>query len=414
MLRRGLAIILLLGLGSISATLSADVTPRLSAYLYKKLIESQKLLDDKKFEKSLEILTALAEKHQYSPYEKAMILHTLGYAYYERGDLENSVKALEKVLEFEIPKSLNLSNRKLLAQIYMQQANYQKAVIHFKYWLDHSDEQSEDMLILAAQTYYQIQRYQTAVDYCQQAITRYKEQGKRPKESWLTLLQSSLANLDKASDRISTLKLLLTWYPKKDYWLALAGAYAQLEKMDNYLAVLSLAQRKDLLTSEAQYLSLASTYFSQGVPLKSAQVIEQGMARNLIRPTEKNLRFLASSYSMAKEYEKALAPLSQAAKKAETGEIYILLGNAQFQLARWQQAADAFEMGIEQGSLKQPATSWMFLGQSYINLKQFDQAIAAFQQAAQDEDKAKHAQQWLDYIRYEKDRYQTLGLEATQ
>ena len=338
----------------------------------------------------------------------------MGYAYYERGDLNNSVKALSSVLDYDVPKNLNLSTRKLLAQIYMQQANYQKAVVHFKYWLDHSPEPQEEMLILAAQSYYQIQRYQTSVRYTRQAIAVAERAGNRPKESWLTLLQSSLANLDKASDRISTIKLLLRWYPKKEYWLALASAYAQLEKMDNYLAILSLAERKDLLTTQAQYLSLAGTYFSEGVPLKSAQVIERGLAQKRIQATEKNLRFLASSYSMAREYEKSLPPLKQAAELAETGEVAILLGNAYFQLARWQQAAEAFELGIEQGKLKQLPTSWMFLGQSYINLKQFDKASYAFEQAALDEDSARHAQQWLDYVAYEKQRYQTVGLETAE
>ncbi len=414
MLKHCLICLMALTLYLASPHSTAEGTPSLSAYLYKKLVESQKLLDDNQFEQSLKLLTELVDKHKYNDYEKGTILHMMGYAYYERGDLNNSVKALNSVLEYDVPKNLNLSTRKLLAQIYMQQANYQKAVVHFKYWLDHSPKPQEEMLILAAQSYYQIQRYQTAIKYTRQAIAMTERAGNRPKESWLTLLQSSLANLDKASDRISTIKLLLRWYPKKEYWLALASAYAQLEKMDNYLAILSLAERKELLTTQAQYLSLAGTYFSEGVPLKSAQVIERGLAQKRIQATEKNLRFLASSYSMAKEYEKSLPPLQKAAELAETGEVAILLGNAYFQLARWQQAADAFELGIEQGNLKQLPTSWMFLGQSYTNLKQFDKASYAFEQAALDEDTSRHAQQWLDYVAYEKQRYQTVGLETTK
>lgn len=391
----------------------AEPSASLSATIYKKLIESQEQLEKNDYETSIGILKKLTERNSLSDYENGMVWHLLGYTYLEKGQLNKSVEALEHVLTFDIPMSLNLSNRQLLAQAYLQKNAYSKALPHLNFWLNSSDsDEKEEVHILTAQCYFQIKRYQSAVAQINLAIKSYEAKQQRPKEQWLTLLQSSLAFLDAAEDRLGTLKLLLTWYPKPEYWLALAGTYAQMEKMDNYLAVLALAQRKKLLTSEAQYLSLASVYFSEGIPYQAAKVIEEGFAKRIIPHNVKNLRFLASAYSMAREHEKAINPLKQAANQATDGQIHMLLGNAYYQLAQWQNASESFEIAIDKGGLNHPTTAWLMLGQTYLNLKRFKSAAAAFEQAALDEDKAEQAQKWLQYVAYEKDRHEALGLET--
>jgi tetratricopeptide (TPR) repeat protein len=218
-----------------------------------------------------------------------------------------------------------------------------------------------------------------------------------------------VAASDDIKTRIATIKKLLAWYPKTEYWLALAGAYAQLNKMDNYLAILALAERKELLTTEAQYVSLASVYFSEGAPQKAAAILEEGMTKKRVSQNIRNLRFLSSAYTLAREYQKALAPLQQAAALSTEGELDVLLGNALFQLARWEQASAAFAKGLDKGGLEQATTVWLLLGQSQLNLKQYQAAIDAFEQAALDEERSKQANQWLDYARYEQRRQAKLN-----
>jgi len=60
----------------------------------------------------------------------------------------------------------------------------------------------------------------------------------------------------------------------------------------------------------------------------------------------------------------------------------------------------------------QATTAWLMLGQSLLNLKQYDQATAAFEQAALDETRGEQAQQWIKYARYEQERQENLKLEA--
>ena len=66
MLKHCLICLMALTLYLASPHTTAEGTPSLSAYLYKKLVESQKLLDDNQFEQSLKLLTELVDKHKYN------------------------------------------------------------------------------------------------------------------------------------------------------------------------------------------------------------------------------------------------------------------------------------------------------------------------------------------------------------
>ncbi|NPU90474.1 MAG: tetratricopeptide repeat protein [Gammaproteobacteria bacterium] len=392
----------------------ADEAPSLSVSFYKKLSEAQNWLQKKHTENSRAILQKLTEQANNSAYENGLVWKALGYLHYQNGDYKQAIQAFEKALQFDIPAVLAQDVRKLLGQVYLSDGQYQKAAQHLSRWFDSATAEqqagAEDVRLWLAQCYYQLKQYQKVVVQLTAIIRQYEAENRQPREEWLSLLQASLAQMDAVQERVNTIKRLLVWYPKAEYWLALASAYGQMDKMDNYLATLSLARQKDLLQSESQYLSLASVFFSRDVPIQAAAVMEEGLRRNIISANAKNLRFLAACYTQAQEFEKALVPLQQAAGKTEGGETDAMLGNAYFQLARWQESADALETAIQKGQLKQLTTVWLLLGQAYLNQQQYERAVYAFRQASQDEERANQAQQWIQYAEYEKKRHEELGL----
>ncbi len=402
-----------LALSALAVPLHAETStsaPSLSVTFYKKIGEAYDWLKQKKLENARDILQKLSEQTQNTPYENGMVWNLLGNLHFQNGTYKASAQAYEKALQFDIPSQLAQDSRRMAGQAYLADGQYAKAAAHFDRWLAQGNDTTGDIHLQLAQCYYQTKDFKRAVKHLNTAIGLYETAGRQPKEEWLALLQASQAQVNDAQERIVTLKRLLHWYPKTEYWMALASAYGQVEKMDEYLATLSLAQQKDLLRTESQYLSLASLFYQQDVPLRAAQILETGLRRNIIASNAKNLRFLAACYSSAQEYEKALAPLQQAASQTTNGETDAQLGNAHFQLARWQDAAAAFETAIRKGDFKQLTATWLLLGQSYLNLHQYDLALAAFRQASLDEAHARQAAQWLQYTEYEKNRHEELGL----
>lgn len=406
-------LLLVLGLALHAPALHAEAeksAPSLSVSFYKKLSEAHDWLQKKHSENSRAILQKLSEQADNSPYENGMVWSMLGYLHYQNGDYKPSAQAYEKALQFDIPPQLAQDTRRILGQVYLADSEYTKAAVHLDRWLEQGQDTTGEINIQLARCYYQTRNYPRAAKHLNAGIGLVEASGGRPKEEWLALLQSTQAQIKDARERIVTIKRLLTWYPKAEYWLALANAYGQQNQMPDYLATLSLAQQKGLLTTEPQYVSLASVFYEQDVPLRAAHILETGLRKNIIAANAKNLRFLASCYSQAQEHEKALGPLRQAAAQTKNGETDAQLGHAHFQLAQWKEAATAFEAAIDKGDFKQVTTSWLLLGQSYLNLHQFELARAAFRQASLDETYAKQAAQWLQYADYEKNRYEQLGL----
>lgn len=388
----------------------SEPAPSLSALFLKKLTEAQTALEQQHRDNSRKILQALTDQVGNSPYENGLAWSMLGYLHYQNGDLKQSAQAYEKALQFDIPVNLAQDNRRILGQVYLSAGDCQRAVTVFEQWLALARNDTEEVRVWTAQCHYQLGHYKNAVQQLNEAIASAQSHQQRPKEAWLSLLQASLAQLDEARDRIDTLKMLLRWYPKTDYWLALASAFGQLDQMDDYLATLAVAERRQLLSTETHYLSLANVYYTRKVPYRAARILEEGLRKNLVKPSEKNLRFLASCYTVAQEFDNAIAPLRQAAAQAKNGETDALLGNALYQLARWKEAAEALETALNKGGLKQRDTLWLMLGQTYLNLHQFDRAIYAFQQVLPMEARSHQAQQWINYAEHERKRYAELGL----
>lgn len=399
-------------LSILSPLAKAEAAASLSALFLKKFTEAQTALAQQQRATSRTILMGLAEQHDNSPYENGLVWSMLGFLHFQNGDLRESASAYEKALRFDIPASLAQDNRRALGQIYQSLGDCRNAVTQYERWLSRApdDNDKEDIQVWAAQCHYQLAHYKNAVQHLQAAIASVNARQQTPKETWLALLQASQSQLDDAKDRIATLKMLLRWYPKTDYWLALAGAFGQLDRLDDYLATLAVAERRQLLDSETQYLSLASVYYEAGIPYSAARILEQGMRAKRIKTNEKNLRFLASCYSLAQEFEKALPPLQQAAGLTRDGEADALLGNALFQLARWPEAASALETALQKGGGKQRETLWLMLGQAYLNQHRFDQAIEAFSQVLPVESHNHQGLQWINYARYERKRQTELGL----
>lgn len=401
---------ILLAVAALSATPTYADSVSLSARVLKTLQEAQQAMDKDQIKQAETLLIEVADDQGNTGYDNGMVWFMLGNLHTGNNQLDTAIQAFERVFRYDVPPSLRNRTHRLIGQVYLQQNQYQKALPHLKQWAQNHPEHKADANALLAQCYFQLQEFALASRHLDIAIQDFRAQGKRPKEAWLNLLQASQSQVNSVQGRIRTLHLLLTWFPKKEYWLALASANAQLDRMDNYLAILALAERKDLLNSESQYLSLTGVYLAEGAPDNAARLMQQGMKQNRIKPNLRNLRFLATALTMAREYDAALDPLNRATGLDQTGETDLMLGNALYQLARWDKAAAAFERALEKGNLKDASTAWMMLGQTRLHLKQFEPSLQAFEQAAVDEhideNKAKQVQDWMKYVRYEQQRYQ--------
>ncbi len=379
--------------------------PTLRKRVYDQLQLVQKAVDDKDDNKALTILAKL-EKYQdkFSPYERAMIYNSFAYIHYSKNDISKSISYFNKVLaEKNIREQLELNTIFTLAQLNMQQEKYQETLKLLERWSKVKQEKLNDKgLILQANAYYALKNYAKSLVSIDLAIGYVKGLDKQPKESWLVLKRALHFNLKQPKKVLQVCKELVRKHSKPKYWIELANMYGELEQEDKQLAVMEAAHQQGYVTKKSQVKTLAQLYYFSGAPYKSAKLMADFLDKGILDKDVKTLKFLAQAWVSAKENEKAIPVLKEAASISNDGNMHAELAQVLVNLERWQEAIDVANNAKKKGQLKQPGNLDVAVGMAYFNQKKFDQAINYFQKAQQHDKVKKVASQWLTFVKNEK------------
>ena len=349
-----------------------------------------------------------------SSYEKSQVYNLLGFVQYSLNAPQKAVinyKAM--IAEPDVDPRQKTDTHYTLAQLYMMQENYPFAARQLEKWMAGADVVTAEGKVLLAQIYYELDRKNEALVLVNQAIDSAETKGALPKENWW-LLQKILY-YEKVGDKkhnnkkvIATLKKLITHYPKHLYWHQLGGMYGQMEESSHRLASLDILYLDKALTKSRDLLSLAYLYLGADVPYKAAQIIQKGIDQNIIESSAKNLELLGSAWQQARETEKALEPLKQAAEKSDTGKTWARLAMVYLDLDENTQAVEAAQSALKKGQLKYPSYTQMTLGNALVNLNCYRDAAEVFGEAAKYKKSEKTAKQWQTYVLGEADRRDSL------
>jgi tetratricopeptide (TPR) repeat protein len=141
-------------------------------------------------------------------------------------------------------------------------------------------------------------------------------------------------------------------------------------------------------------------------------LLEKEMNAKAIESTDRNLRLLSQAWYSAREDDKAIPPLVQAAKMTNDGELYVRIAQANLNLENWGEATAAARKGIQLGGLKRQDTAYLMLGMALLNEKKLEQARDAFAAAGRDNRSERAAQQWIKHVDSEIQRRDLLNQEV--
>jgi tetratricopeptide (TPR) repeat protein len=117
-----------------------------------------------------------------------------------------------------------------------------------------------------------------------------------------------------------------------------------------------------------------------------------------------NLELLSQAWLLASEYERAIEPLEEAAELSESGELYLRLARLHMDAYRFAEAETAAGKALEKGGLRREGHAWLLRGMAAVELKRFSEARKRFSEAANYDETAKYAGQWLSYVDSEAQR----------
>lgn len=388
-------------------------TVAMSQQVYEGLTAAQELVEAKQYaESEAAIQELLARGDKLSPYERAQIWNLTAYSYYLQERYADAIRAYERVMQQpELPEALMLSTLKTKAQLQFTIEDYRGALDTVNELMSNVAEPAADVYMLKGQAYFQLGDYDSALEPIKTAVEMNRAQGNTPKENWLLLLRVIYYEKRDFPNMISVLEELIQYYPKDTYLLTLAGAHSELEDTLKQLVIVEALYEAGYLKTANHITNLANLYLLHETPYKAATLLDKEMEAGVVEENERNLRLLSQAWYTAREDEKSIPPLAQAAELTGDGELYVRLAQSHLNLENWDEAAQAVRRGLQAGDVNRDDTANIMLGMALFNQEKFSEARTAFERASRDERSRRAAQQWIAYVDSEIRRAELMAQE---
>ena len=338
-------------------------------------------------------LLARLEPKRLNPYERALVYRLQAHLAYFAGDYALAREDFEKVLAEEVlPVRDDNRIRFNIAQLCAAGQQWREAIAALDRWQRYVEEPDSFSHYLRAVAYYQLDEPDAALAEAKQAVQLSPE----PMETWLQLLAALYTQRGDYASAVPVLEQLVTRFPtKKQHFVQLALIYSAQEDYKRSLAVQLVAYRQGLLTEDKDLRRLVRAFLHQSIPYEAARVLEKGLADGAIPRDSQALELLGNSWLAAREYQKSLGPLRQAAELAKDGNLYVRLGQVYMQREAWPEASEVLQQAVAKGGLREPGTAQLLLGICYFNDHQVDQARSSFARAREHDSTREAAERWI-------------------
>ena len=395
-------------------------TPALRNKVYERLAEAQTLAEAKDYAGASAILNDMISedgKQALNSYELANVYNLHAFLSYANEDYSQSLRYYGQVIaQPDIPLAMEINTRFTIAQLYFVQEQWQQGIDALLMWFEMNEKPNAGSYVLLAQGYYQVKRYDLALDNVETAIAMHEGEGKLPKEQWYNLARFLYFDKEDFDSALDVLNTLIIYYPKKQYWVQASHLYGEKKDEPRQLALMEAAYEQGFLDRSSELVTMAYLYLNAEVPYYAGSVIEKGFSDELVEDKSKNYELAGSAWAQAQEVAKSIPMMEKAAAKSEEGELYVRLGNVYLDGDQFQKSADSIIKGLNKGGIKRPDQARLALGMAYFNLGDYNEARKAFRAASKEGARRKEwerskemAQQWIAYVTSEEDRQRELA-----
>lgn len=405
--------------------------PALRESTYKKISEANVMIDPESIPReegepppeatgtpadAIDMLMSYKERRGLNSYEKAQIWNTLAFAYYTMGDMKGTIFAYENVLvQGVISEALEQQSLRALYQLHFGEEEYEKALTYIERYEEARGQLDPIVTFTKALAYYLLEDIGESLKYALQVEEIAGAQGKEMKEPWYYLQVVNYNTLEDYDNVIRVLETLIHKFPKKQYWMHLAGMYSEKEWDEKALSAYFASYHQGFLLRETEIVMLSQRLLGADNPYEASMVLKRGLEEGTVSRNEKNLKLLATSYTMAQEMPKAIDAWSDAADYAKNGDIHYRLAQALAQEDRHTEAVRAYRKALEKKGLSKESDVQFWLAITLMNLERWEEATKAFRASERiDRRKQKSVRQYIRYISGEKRRQQELRKMAEE
>ena len=406
-------------------------------------------------------------------YDRSMVWYYQGYINLVYADDLPGARQnyLSLIQEEDATPQIKLGSYYTVSQLYLADEDFTNGIKYLLLWFQKSPEVTAQAYVLLGQAYFLLDEHKKAFSNLKRAKSITEEDGALFRENWYSLLIATMSELGLKEDQVPLYEEVLELFPKKKYFVNLAGLYNELERPLDYTALLKTAYTKQLLDKKSEFQSLSQSLLAAGNPYWAAEVMITGMtsvpglqvvdqqcelskvlddrgniktnrqgeaveeevcldvygpafvkpgseaaldkdAKPVLEEDKQNLTILAEALRSARERKAAIDIFKKLVKITDDGEAYIAMGNLYYQEDDIAKAVEAIDKGLKKGKLKNPGYAQLTLGQAYFELGKFDDARKVFTKASQSKRDSvkKSARAWLKYTDAEQERVRNLQL----
>ena len=388
--------------------------PALRSRVYEQLSRAQTAGDAGNVAEAIAILDEVKDKDSsLNGYEKSMMYNFYGFIYYNNEQLEKSIESFElAAAQDPIPEKFEQTTLFTLAQLYMATGKFEKSIEKLEQWeaLNNGVIPPKNY-VLKAQAHYQNKNYAESARFIELAIDGHEAEGYLPDESWLILQRAVYYEMKQPEKVKEILAKMIRLYDNPKYWIQLAGMYGELGQEKRQLAIMESAYQLGYVESASDIFNFAQLYYYHEAPFKAAALMDQALKNGLLERNLRNLKFLSICWTSAKEQDKAIPVLIEAAELSEDGELDAQLAHLYYNSDKFDSAIASSNTAIAKGGLSNQGSVHMLLGLAYYNQRDFVKALDELAKAEEFKASRAAAQQWKQFVEREKSETEQLQIE---
>ena len=392
--------------------------PTISESIFKKLGEAQEMMDAKEYGLAEQFLKDMLNRSKkYNGNELGNIHNMLGYIAFLKEDFKGAIYAYEQVLAQgeDITEGLEVTTLYTIAQLSFVVENYQNALDYMELWISKAENPGPEPRIFMGQVYYQMKDYPNALIQIQNGIRIAQERGTKVKENWWALVAFLYYEKEDYQGYTDTMKILVRDFPKRDYWIRLAGIYGQEGQERLQLNTLQAAYAGDYFESETDFTNLAGLLMQREAPYKAAKILRDGLDREIVKRSARNLQSYGQAWQLAQEVDEAIPVFEEAAKLSDDGKIYERLAYLYMEDDQYKQCVTSAEGALDKGGLRKLQTMYIVKGMCEFNQNKLKTARKSFvscrseSRKDKDNNNVRICAQWITFIDREATRQAQLA-----
>ena len=316
------------------------------------------------------------------------------------GDADTAAKARDVVLASgNVPAAAQAKLVEAMVGVYYKSKEYAKAIqLASRHLRDNGGNAQIRQLL--AQAYYLNNEFAKAATEMQSMVQAEVQAGKTPSETQLQLLATSYNRTKDNAGYASALEKLVTYYPKREYWVDLLG---RVQRKSGYASrldidVFRLRFATGNVKTTADFMEMSQLALQAGSSAEAKKIVDQAYAAGVLgtgaeAERHKRLRDLATK--SVTEAQQSLAQRETEAAAAKDGGPLVSVGFETVMAGRYDKGIHLMEQGIKKGNLKYPDDAKLHLGAAYFLAGNKSRAVEVFKTVRGTDGSADLARLWV-------------------